>query len=53
LIEKDIPACALHLSACGYAQAGTDRRDQTKLRAFELADELALLAYPDCRKPRL
>jgi len=27
--------------------------DQTKLRAFELADELALLAYPDCRKPRL
>ena len=27
--------------------------DQTKLRAFELADEVALLAYPDRRKPGL
>ena len=30
-----MPACALH----------TDRRDHTKLRAFELANELALLVY--------
>jgi hypothetical protein len=39
-----MPACGLHLSACGHAQAGADRRDHTKLRALELADELALLA---------
>jgi len=30
-----MPACALH----------ADRRDHTKLRALELADEVALLAY--------
>jgi len=30
-----MPACALH----------ADRRDHTKLRAFELADEVALLVY--------
>ncbi|MBN1226162.1 MAG: four helix bundle protein [Deltaproteobacteria bacterium] len=39
-----MPACALHLSACGHAQAGADRGDHTKLRALELADEVALLA---------
>ena len=39
-----MPACALHLSAYGHAQAGADRRDHTKLRARELADEVALLA---------
>jgi len=41
----------MHLSACGHAQAGADRLDHTKLRALKLADEVALLAYPDCRKP--
>jgi hypothetical protein len=40
-----MPACALHLSACGHAQAGADRLDHTNLGAFELADDLALLAY--------
>jgi len=32
-----MPACALHLSACGHAQAGADRRDYMKLRALQSA----------------
>ncbi len=27
LKHLDLPACASHLSACGYAQAGADRRE--------------------------
>jgi hypothetical protein len=32
------PACALHLSAWGHAQAGADRLDHTNLGAFEFID---------------